>query len=120
MRGEPERTLGVLGAAALAAAGVCLAARAAVCSPGAGRKAAAVMHVPAWDAALAAAGRIDVNAAGRAELERLPGIGRSLARRIVAERRARGTFLAPEELARVPGIGPRTIAALRDRLTTRH
>ncbi|MBI4343419.1 MAG: helix-hairpin-helix domain-containing protein, partial [Candidatus Omnitrophica bacterium] len=41
----------------------------------------------AWDARLAAARRVDINTAGVAELERLPGVGRALAARIVEERR---------------------------------
>ena len=43
---------------------------------------------PAWDAALAAARRIDINAAGVAELERLPEVGPALARRITVSAEA--------------------------------
>lgn len=49
---------------------------------------------------------IDVDRAGAGELARLPGVGPSLARRIVAEREAHGTFGGPACLdARVAGIG---------------
>ena len=67
-----------------------------------------------WNGALDAARRLDVNTAGAAALERLPRVGPSLARRIVEERRLRGPFRAPEDLARVKGIGPKTVDALRE------
>jgi competence protein ComEA len=51
--------------------------------------------------------RTDLNAAGEAELDRLPGIGPVLAARIVAHRRTHGPFRRPDDLLAVPGIGPR-------------
>lgn len=54
---------------------------------------------------------VDINTASLAELESLPEIGPSLARAIAAAR----PFARVEELARVPGIGPRRLAALRRR-----
>jgi len=70
-----------------------------------------------WDAVLAEARQIDVNTATVAELERLPGIGPSLARRISDDREARGPFQRPEELQRVKGIGPKTYETLKDYVT---
>ena len=67
-----------------------------------------------WERALDDARRLDVNTAGAAALERLPQVGPALARRIVEERRLHGRFLGPEELARVKGIGPKTVDALQD------
>jgi competence ComEA-like helix-hairpin-helix protein len=62
------------------------------------------------------AGRVDsalnVNRATAVELEALPGIGPSLARRIVADRESRGPFATVEALDRVPGIGPALVARL--------
>jgi competence ComEA-like helix-hairpin-helix protein len=58
-------------------------------------------------------GGIDVNRAPAQELERLPGIGPSLAARIVAERERNGTFQGADALLRVPGIGPRTLERIR-------
>lgn len=68
----------------------------------------------AWDHALARARQVDVNTADVAELERLPQVGPALARRIVAEREAGGPFRSPQDLARVRGIGPKTVEALRE------
>jgi len=60
--------------------------------------------------------RIDVNRADEAALQRLPGIGPALARRIV-EARAERPFRSVDDLTRVPGIGPATIAKLNGRVT---
>src|SRR5262245_33678267 len=49
------------------------------------------------------AGKLDVNLASAAMLARLPGVGDSLAAKIVSERGA--GFASPEELARVDGLG---------------
>jgi competence protein ComEA len=49
---------------------------------------------------------VDVDHASAAELERLPGIGPALARRIVADRDSLGPFGSLRELERVAGVGP--------------
>jgi len=49
--------------------------------------------------------KIDPNTASEEELDRLPGVGASKARRIVEDRKANGPFASPEDLARVSGIG---------------
>jgi len=61
---------------------------------------------------LEAGEKIDVNRAGEAELDRLPGVGPAKAARIVADRMANGPYHHPEDLMRVPGIGPRSIERL--------
>jgi competence ComEA-like helix-hairpin-helix protein len=66
----------------------------------------------AWDAVLADARTIDVNQANARELERLPGVGRVLAGRIVRDRDARGPFAGPGDLLRVPGVGPKTLESI--------
>jgi competence ComEA-like helix-hairpin-helix protein len=55
---------------------------------------------------------IDLNEATLQELQRLPGIGPTLATRIV-EQRDREPFQAVEDLRRVKGIGARTLDKLR-------
>jgi len=55
----------------------------------------------------------DVNHAPWPELTLLPGIGPSLAQRIVASRENEGKFNRPEDLLRVRGIGPKTLMAIR-------
>lgn len=57
--------------------------------------------------------RIDLNSADEARLDLLPGIGPSLARRIVENRRRFGFFDSIDNLQRVSGIGPRTIERFR-------
>ncbi len=56
---------------------------------------------------------VDLNRAGAAELDALPGIGPVLAGRILQHRAAHGPFRDPAELLAVPGIGPRLFARLR-------
>jgi competence protein ComEA len=55
---------------------------------------------------------IDLNRAGRAELLQLPGVGPNLAVRIEEYRREHGGFHCVEELGRVRGVGPATLARL--------
>jgi competence protein ComEA len=70
-----------------------------------------------WDAAIRQARTLNLNRASAAELERLPEIGPSLARRIVEHRQAHGPFSRAEDLQQVPGIGPKTFEALKDYVT---
>ncbi|MFQ5830093.1 MAG: ComEA family DNA-binding protein [Candidatus Methylomirabilia bacterium] len=62
-------------------------------------------------------GRLDLNRAPEEELQRLPGIGPILARRIVEGRQRHGPFPTPEDLRRVPGIGAKKLEAIRDLVT---
>lgn len=56
---------------------------------------------------------IDLDRAPARELERLPGVGPSLARRIVADRDANGPFGSLEALDQVPGVGPAVLSGVR-------
>jgi competence protein ComEA len=57
---------------------------------------------------------IDLNTAGVAELEALPGIGPATAAAIVDHRGANGPFATVDELEAVRGIGPAKLEAIRD------
>jgi|GEM_PF-6881439 len=59
-------------------------------------------------------GRLDLNKATLAELEALPGIGPTLAARIVKQREETGGFRSVDELLTVPGIGTKTLSKFRD------
>jgi len=56
--------------------------------------------------------KIDVNAATAADLQRLPGIGPTLAERIV-QHRANAPFVGIDDLRKVKGIGAKTLEAIR-------
>lgn len=60
-----------------------------------------------------AAGPVDVNVASADQLATLPRIGPTLATRIVEDRSAHGRFATLDDLDRVPGVGPATVAELR-------
>ena len=60
---------------------------------------------------------VDLDLAGLEELDRLPGIGPSLAARIVADREAKGPFGSLEQLQRVKGVGPALAAKLQPYVT---
>jgi competence protein ComEA len=61
---------------------------------------------------LAPGERVDPNRADVAELRRLPGVGEAVARALVANREAEGPYRTPEDLTRVRGIGPASVARL--------
>jgi competence protein ComEA len=56
--------------------------------------------------------KIDINTAEWPELTLMPGIGPALAKRIVADREAKGPFREATDLRRVRGIGPRTLEGM--------
>jgi competence protein ComEA len=56
---------------------------------------------------------VDINAADWPELVQLPGIGPTLAQRIVASRQSQGPFADIEDLRRVRGIGAKTLERMR-------
>jgi competence protein ComEA len=75
---------------------------------------------PAADGAAptaAGSGLVDLNTAGVAELDALPGIGPVLAQRIVEHRDRQGPFRSVEELDDVPGIGPAIASELAELVT---
>lgn len=82
---------------------------------------AALAEEPALAAgAASAAGAsalIDLNSASAAELESLPGIGRSRAQAILAFREAHGGFHSVSQLLRIKGIGRAMLRKLRPLVT---
>lgn len=63
-------------------------------------------------------GRISLNHASPEELQKLPGIGPVLSRRIV-EYREKRQFQSIEEIRKVPGIGPKTFEKIKPFLTVK-
>ncbi len=61
--------------------------------------------------------KINLNTATEADLEKLPGVGPKTAAAIVADREARGPFSRIEDLQRVRGIGSKKFDALKDLVT---
>ncbi len=60
---------------------------------------------------------VDVNSATWVEWAQFEGVGETLAKRIVADRQARGPFVSVEDVRRVKGIGPKKFAGMRPYLT---
>jgi competence protein ComEA len=60
---------------------------------------------------------ININTATEAELETLPGIGPTLAQKIIDYRSAFGFFAKIEDLLNVPGIGPATYDTIKAYIT---
>ncbi|MGV3605115.1 MAG: ComEA family DNA-binding protein [Planctomycetaceae bacterium] len=56
--------------------------------------------------------QIDINSADWPELALLPDIGETMAKRIAEDRKEKGKFSSPQDLARVKGIGPKTVENL--------
>ena len=61
-------------------------------------------------------GPISINRANIKELETLDGIGPVLAARIVAYRSQNGAFINLEDLLKVSGIGPATLAKFKEKI----
>lgn len=57
-------------------------------------------------------GRLNLNTADEASLELLPGVGPTMARRIVEHRKKHGPFRSVLDLDAVEGIGEKTIERL--------
>ncbi len=62
---------------------------------------------------------VDLNTADESELETLPGIGPSLASRIVTFREVNGPFASPDDLLDVSGMTEARLNAIQPYVTTR-
>lgn len=60
---------------------------------------------------------ININTASTFELETLPGIGPTLAQKIVEHRDQNGPFLSTEDIINVSGVGPGTYERIKDLIT---
>lgn len=60
--------------------------------------------------------KININTASAAELMNLKGIGEKKAKAIIEFRKTNGHFKQPEDLIKVPGIGPKTLEANKNRI----
>jgi comEA protein len=56
---------------------------------------------------------VQLNTADQIELERIPGIGPVMARRILSYRQSKGRFHSVDELLNVKGIGPKKLQKIR-------
>ena len=83
-------------------------------------KAAAAAAIPAGEggaAATPASAPINLNTATPEQLDTLDGVGPATVQKILDYRQEHGGFGRVDELAQVPGIGPKRLAALRDKVT---
>lgn len=68
---------------------------------------------PRFDAAVTLEGQVNINTATAAELEQLPGIGPSIAGRIVSYRE-KHRFEQRNQIMRVKGVGAKTFDKIKD------
>ena len=61
--------------------------------------------------------KININTALGDELVQLKGIGEKKAARIIEYRETNGPFKQPEDLIKVPGIGPKTFEVIKHRIS---
>ena len=66
---------------------------------------------------IAPSDKININTATAAELDKLPGVGPAMAKRIVEWRQENGPFHSGEDLKQVKGIGDAKYQKLKDRIS---
>ena len=62
--------------------------------------------------------QININTASEKDLDALPGIGSTMAKRIIDYRNEHGNFNAIEDLKKVKGIGDGVFKKFADKVTT--
>ena len=80
-------------------------------------RASQIASAPSFDSERAPHSPVNINTAPAEELEKLPGIGRALAARIISYREEYGPFRRAEHLIMVRGIGDRRFRRLRPFIT---
>jgi len=83
----------------------------------AGLALALALTLAAGTAHAAADAPVDINKASVEQLTELPGVGTTLAARIVEYREQQGPFSSAEELMNVKGIGEKSFEKLRPQVT---
>lgn len=79
----------------------------------------ALMTVGTKTVSAAAAEKININTASVKELQKLEGVGRGVAQRIVEYREANGPFKRGEDLRKVDGVGTATFERNRERIVVK-
>lgn len=64
-----------------------------------------------------ASGKLNINSATQSQLESLPGIGPTYAKRIIEYRTANGGFKSIDQIQNVKGIGAKTFAKFKELIT---
>ena len=67
--------------------------------------------------ATVAIAKVNINTASVNELQTIKGIGQVKAEAIVKDRQKNGKYRSIEDLARVKGIGPRTVKKIKEEIT---
>ena len=62
-------------------------------------------------------GKININYATSLELQEIPGVGPSIAQKIIEYREANGRFKSIEDIMNISGIGEKTFQSLKDYIT---
>ena len=79
----------------------------------------AIMAAAMRPADAASVEKININTASVKELQKLDGVGRGVAQRIVEYREANGPFKRGEDLRKVEGVGPAMFERNRERIVVK-
>ena len=80
----------------------------------------AILAVTTGTVSAASVEKININTASVKELQKLDGVGRGVAQRIVEYREANGPFKRGEDLRKVEGVGAATFERTRQRIVVKY